>query len=153
MRREYCVRFEPSLAALGGALYMGLMLAEAYALYRLEWLSVVSAFGLTGLGSLLVSLWVVVRLCVKWLSFRDEPIRGPLEDHQGYGRWATPLQMLAACPLPIYHLALPILYGFEVSASVVKTDRVYDLTSTKKGRRQLWDRCDVQESDRVQVCK
>lgn len=119
MRRSCYARFEPSLAAWGSALYMALMLAGAYALYRLEWLSAAAAFGVMGISSLVVSLWLVARLRVEWPSFRDDGlIRGALEDHWKYGRWTAATQLLFWCPVNIYFLLLPVWSGLEASASL-----------------------------------
>ena len=119
MRRACYARRAPSLAASGGALYMALMLAGAYALYQLEWLSAGSAFGVMGISSLVVGLWLAVRLRVKLPSFRyDELTRESLINHWKYGRWTAAVQLLMACPLSIYYLLLPVWGGLEDSASL-----------------------------------
>jgi O-antigen/teichoic acid export membrane protein len=119
MRRASYARFEPSLATLGGALYMVLMLAGAYAWYQLEWLSAASALGLMGLSSLVVSLWLAVRLRIKQPPFRDDKLaREALEYHWRYGRWSTATLGLSWACGQIYYLFLPLWHGLEASASL-----------------------------------
>lgn len=119
LRRACYARFEPSLAASGGVLYMALMLTGAYALHRLEWLSAPSAFSVMGVSSLVVSLWLIVRLRVKLPSFREHELaREAFADHWRYGRFTAAVQVLLACPLSVYFLLLPALAGLEASASL-----------------------------------
>jgi O-antigen/teichoic acid export membrane protein len=100
-------------------LYMALMLAGAYTLYRFEWLSPATALGLMGFASLAVSLWLVIRLRVERPSLRDDSLaREALENHWKYGRWSVATQALTWAPGYIYYLILPFWGGLEASASL-----------------------------------
>ena len=120
MRRACYIRLEPHLAASGGALYMILLLAGAYALYLLEWLTAASALCVMGFSSLVVSLWLAVRLHVKRPpSFRRGKLPyNALIDHWRYGRWSVATQALTWAPGNIYFLLLPLWGGLEASASL-----------------------------------
>ncbi len=118
MRRACYARFEPHLAASGGVWYMALMLAGAYALYRLEWLSAASALSVMGISSLAVSLWLIARLHVERPRLRgDEIVRDSLETHWRYGRWSVAVQALGWVPGNVFYLLLPIWGGLEAVAS------------------------------------
>jgi O-antigen/teichoic acid export membrane protein len=118
MRRACYARLEPQLAASGGALYMILMLAGAYVLYRGEWLSAASAFGVMGLSSLVVSVWLLIRLRVKPSPLRrSELARDSLENHWQYGRWSVANEGLNWVPMNIYFVLLPIFGGLEAGAA------------------------------------
>jgi O-antigen/teichoic acid export membrane protein len=118
MRRACYVRFEPRLAASGGAWYMVLMLAGAFVLYWREWLSAASAMGVLGLSSLLVSLWLAVRLRVKWPALRGDGLtKDAIRDHWKYGRWSIGNQALNWVPMNVYYLILPIWGGLAAGAS------------------------------------
>jgi O-antigen/teichoic acid export membrane protein len=120
IRRACYIRLEPHLAASGGALYMVLMLAGAYALYLLEWLTAASALGVMGFSSLVVSLWLAVRLRIKRPPHfrRDKLPYAALVDHWRYGRWSVATQALTWAPGNIYFLLLPLWGGLEASASL-----------------------------------
>lgn len=120
MRRACYMHLEPHLAASGGALYMALMLAGAYALYLLEWLTTGSALGVMGFSSLVVSLWLAVRLHVKRPPpfRRDSLSRAALVDHWRYGRWSVAQEATTWAPGNIYFLLLPLWGGLEASASL-----------------------------------
>jgi O-antigen/teichoic acid export membrane protein len=118
MRRACYARFEPHLAASGGAWYMVLMLAGAYVLYWREWLSAASALGVMGVSSLAVSLWLAVRLRVKLPSlWGDDLTREAIRDHWRYGRWSVGNQALNWVPMNIYYLLLPVWGGLAAGAS------------------------------------
>jgi O-antigen/teichoic acid export membrane protein len=118
MRRACYARFEPHLAATGGAWYMALMLAGAWILYSREWLSASSALGVMAVSSLAVSLWLVVRLGVKWPSLRGGSLtRDAFLDHWRYGRWSVGNQALNWVPMNIFYLVLPFFGGLAAGAS------------------------------------
>ena len=119
MRRACYIRLQPSLAASGGALYMVLMMSGTYALYHFKWLSAASALGVMSLSSLVVSLWLVVRLRVKWPSLRGDWLpRKVWDDHLAYGRWSVRTQALIWVPQNSYYLLLPMWGGLEAGASL-----------------------------------
>ncbi len=119
MRRACYARFEPQLAASGGAFYMILMLAGAYILYRGEWLSAASAFGVMGISSLAVSIWLAVRLGVKRPPLRGSDLaRDSLEHHWKYGRWSIANETLNWVPMNAYYVILPLLGGLAAGASL-----------------------------------
>ena len=117
------MRFKPHLAASGGAVYLVLVLAGIYVSYQYDWLSVVMAFCLMGLASLIVSLWTAVRL--REVSLRrssgDSVTREVFGVHWGFARWAAPtnaLMMFAGWSGSIYFLLLPIWWGLDASAAL-----------------------------------
>lgn len=118
MRRACYARIEPHLAASGGVLYMALMLAGVYVLYRLEWLSAASALGVMGISSLAVSLWLMARLRVERPRLRaNKLVRDTLEDHWKWGRWSVATAALGWFPGNVFFLLLPVWGGLEATAS------------------------------------
>lgn len=118
MRRACYACSEPRLAASGGAWYMVLMLAGAWILFSREWLSASSALGVMAVSSLAVSLWLVVRLGVRWPSRSDGGlIRDAFLDHWRYGRWSVGNQALNWVPMNIFYLVLPFFGGLAAGAS------------------------------------
>jgi O-antigen/teichoic acid export membrane protein len=120
VRRACYARLEPRLAALGGALYMVLMVAGAFALYRGGWLSTSSALAVMGLSSLVVAMWFVKRLGVSYASARgrDGLGRDALRRHWDYGRWAVLTSALTWVPGNVYYVLLPAWGGLEAGASL-----------------------------------
>jgi O-antigen/teichoic acid export membrane protein len=118
MRRACYARFEPHLAASGGAWYMAIMLAGAWVLYSREWLSAASALGVMAISSLLVSLWLARRLRIKRPSLRAGDLaRDAFVDHWRYGRWSVGNQALNWVPMNIFYLILPMWGGLAAGAS------------------------------------
>lgn len=115
MRRACYALLEPRLAAWGSALYMALMIAGAYALYWIEWLSAASALGVMGFSSLVVSLWLIAYLRVTPPLLQGREV---LKDHWRYGRWSVATSALTWAPWNIYFLLLPIWGGLEAGASL-----------------------------------
>ena len=117
MRRACYARLEPHLAASGGALYMLIMLAGCFVLYWGGWLSAAAAFGLMGISSAVVSLWLARRLGVKRTPLgRGGLVREAFEDHWAYGRWSTANEALNWVPMNSYYLILPFLSGLAAGA-------------------------------------
>jgi O-antigen/teichoic acid export membrane protein len=118
MRRACYVRLEPHLAASGGAWYMALMLAGAFALYWVGWLSTTTALGVMGISSLVVSIWLMVCLRVERPPLHKGTLaRDALEHHWKYGRWSVANKALAWVPHNIFYILLPIWGGLAAGAS------------------------------------
>jgi O-antigen/teichoic acid export membrane protein len=118
MRRACYARFEPHLAASGGAWYMALMLTGAWVLYWREWLSAASELGVMAISSLVVSLWLARRLHVERPSLRAGSLaRDAFVDHWRYGRWSVGNQALNWVPMNVFYLILPIWGGLAAGAS------------------------------------
>lgn len=118
MRRACYVRVEPRLAASGGALYSVLMIFGACGLYWEGWLSAPSTLGVMAVSSLVVSLWLAVRLGIKLPRVRGGVmVREVLGSHLKYGRWSVANQVFNWVPLNIAFLILPIFGGLAAVAS------------------------------------
>ncbi len=118
MRRACYVSLEPRLAASGGAWYMVSMLAGTYTLYRFEWLSTATAFGVMAISSLATSLWLAARLPLKLPSLRGGGLtRESLMSHWEYGRWSVANRGMYWFPNNGYYLLLPLWGGLEAGGS------------------------------------
>lgn len=123
MRRACYVQHKPHLAALGGALYMAVVLLGIYVFHQRDWLSTPAAFFLMGLASLVVGIWFTVRLRIGHpRSIDSELTRDALKNHWSFGRWAALTNMLALITGTssggIYYLVLPIFGDLEAAAAL-----------------------------------
>lgn len=66
VRAACYVRFRPHWAAVGGALYLLLLTAGLYGIYRTHLLSPASGFAVMGLSSLVTGLWLLRLLEPQW---------------------------------------------------------------------------------------
>ena len=119
VRHSFYVQLQPHWAAVGGGLYLTLMLTSLYGLYRQTWLSPASALLLMGGGGLLVgSLGVVLLRSLCWDTDSEYPFREVLGDHWNYGKWLALSKILKWIPGQIYYMLLSIQIGLEESAAL-----------------------------------
>lgn len=119
VRRAFYVRFQPQWSALGGALYLVLMLAGMQGVYALNVLSPASTLVIMGLASLLVGLALTMVLRAQQES--PPPRLGwhtVLADHWRYGKWASITTASTWASREIYYPLLPVWAGLEGSAAV-----------------------------------
>lgn len=119
VRRAFYVRFQPQWSALGGVLYLALMLAGMQGLHWINCLSPASALATMGFVSLVVGLALTVRL----RSQRDAAAPWPashmvLGDHWRYGKWASVTTASTWVSREIYYPLLPAWAGLEGTAAV-----------------------------------
>lgn len=117
MRRACYGQFRPRLAAAGGGIYLVLMVAGAYFIYRFELLSPATALSVMALSSLLVAFWLARRLGMKLPAIFGELSKESLSRHWGYGRWSIANRMLNWVPVNIYYLIIPAIVGLAAGAS------------------------------------
>ena len=118
MRRACYARLEPRLAASGGAWYMVLMLVGTGVCYRFGWLSTSTALGVMGGSSLIVSLWLMVRLRVERPPLRKgDLVQDSLNSHWTYGRWSVANKALAWVPANLFFLLVPLWGGLAAGAN------------------------------------
>jgi O-antigen/teichoic acid export membrane protein len=119
MRRACYVRSEPHISASGGAIYMVLMLGGIYALYRMEWLSAASTFEVMGFSSVVVSLWLAVRLRLDPRAIKSSKlVREMFKDHRNFGSWGLGIKAFTWMPGNIFYLLLPLWGGLAAGASL-----------------------------------
>lgn len=119
LRRACYIHFNPQLAALGGALYMTLMLTGAYLLYQSENLSAHTAFMLMGFAGLLAGTLFFIWLRVRFPSLRSDNLpQESFRDHWSYGRWSVANRAVSWVTESSYLLFLPIFSGLEASAAM-----------------------------------
>jgi O-antigen/teichoic acid export membrane protein len=119
MRRACYALLKPHLAALGGALYMVLMLFGTYVLYERYWLSAAMAFGLMGFASLASGLLLTLHLRVDLPSLSSKGIvHEAFVNHWTYGRWAAITGVLIWVPQGACYLLLPVWESLEATAAL-----------------------------------
>jgi O-antigen/teichoic acid export membrane protein len=116
MRRTCYGQLNPRRAAMGGILYLVLMMTALAAMHRFTTLTVTLALTIIGFSSLVSGLW---------LGFRHVDLRPPAAlfrdvtvEHLRYGRWATATQLLGFIPVNIYYFLLPKLATVEQSGAL-----------------------------------
>lgn len=118
VRRACYAIFRPYLAALAGALYMALMLAGAYLLYRSDQVSPPLAFGLMGGSSLIAGALLLMRLGTGSPSGEAGLAREAFRDHLGYGRWSVATRGTTWITESSYLLLLPLWGGLGATAAI-----------------------------------
>jgi O-antigen/teichoic acid export membrane protein len=119
VRRAFYVPSLPQWAAVGGALYLGLMLAGMYGLYRQHWLSTASALSMMGIASLAVSLWLSTILRPHWyITGASPPLDTVYADHWDYGCWAIAVAAVTWVPWTLHYTLLAAWVGLEGSAAL-----------------------------------
>lgn len=119
LRRAFYVHFRPQWAAIGGALYLLLMVAGMYGLYLGQWLSSFSGLVIMGVASVMVGFWFTMLLRPQWRFAESNPtFRVVANDHWKYGKWSLSTTALMWIPGNIYTILLPLWAGLEGSAAL-----------------------------------
>jgi O-antigen/teichoic acid export membrane protein len=119
VRRAFYVRLQPAWAAAGGGLYMLTLLACIYALRDAGHLSPFTGFAAMGLGSVVVSLLLLIPLDPRGLVAQKEASASTVTaDHWRYGRWAIATAGVAWFPTNIYFVLLPAWVGLEQAGAL-----------------------------------
>lgn len=117
LRRTSHTKFLPKIAAIAGAGYLVFIATGSYLLYSLSWLSPFSAFILMGISSLLVSVWMLVRIAGSSVLQCSGPLnKNMLELHIRYARWSIPSSVLTWIPTNLFYVTLPIVGNSEMVA-------------------------------------
>ena len=111
----------PRIAALGGAVYIGMYLGGAYLLYKFEFLGLVSALLLMGLSAYIAGVLMI------YMTRNFEPTHHDnyqvetgriIQMHWKYGRWALIASGISWIPMNLYYIALPVARGLDSVASL-----------------------------------
>lgn len=114
LRRACYVRMEPQTAAIGGMIYLIVMLGGAFGLRHFELLGAVSGILLMAIASAAAAYWIVLRLHRAGSDSREAPAFNEAQrEHWIYGRWALVTGLLGWVPGNIYMLLLPHWHGEE----------------------------------------
>lgn len=120
-RRVAYVQAVPLSAAVGGALYLVLMVLGLGALYLAGFLSVVSALLVMALASFLASVGVLLP-SLRQTGYRvSETWRDIASRHWSFGRWTAATNLLAWVTGNVYYLVLPSIGGFQDSGALRAT--------------------------------
>jgi len=118
LRRAFYVHLQPQWAATGGGLYIGLMLAGMYGLYREHWLSSFTALMVMGVASIGVGFWLTSLLRPQWVMVGNPTPAMVAGDHWRYGRWSLGIAGLTWIPGNIYFVILPAWIGLDGIAAL-----------------------------------
>ena len=112
VRRAFYVRLQPGWAAAGGGLYLLILPACIYTLRALGHVSPVTGFMAMGLGSVVVSLLLLIPLNPCGLvAQKNGSASRVTSDHWRYGKWAMATAGVAWLPTNIYFVLLPAWVG------------------------------------------
>jgi O-antigen/teichoic acid export membrane protein len=119
-RRACAARLQPKLAAMGGAVYLLVVLAGSYALLRAGVLAPGSALVLMGVAGVISGAWILARLRSTGPATADlAPSRHEVyREHWHYGRWSLASSGLSWVPGNVYYLLLPAFAGLEAAGAV-----------------------------------
>lgn len=119
LRRACYVRLQASLAAAGGGIYLGAVIAGLALLGATATLSISTALGVMGAASLLAGGWLAFRLHVGFAPGAPREVRSDaLREHWTYGRWSMATLALSWIPANIYYFVLPAHRGLEASGGL-----------------------------------
>lgn len=117
VRRAFYVQSQFHWAAIGSALYLLVMVAGAYILYRREWLAPVSAFGVMGVAGLLGGLGLTAILQPQWQSTPGSLTAALVfTDHWEYGTWNALATVVYWASGQILVVLVPIILGLHAAA-------------------------------------
>lgn len=117
-RRACFARLQPHWAAAAGAVYLVLMLAGLFLLFHLGALSVLTALGVMGVASIVAGFWLIHRLeADQRIVSPNVTVRGVLDDHWGYGRWALATSAISWVPSNVLLVAMSGFTGLAGSAA------------------------------------
>jgi O-antigen/teichoic acid export membrane protein len=117
VRRAFYVQSRLHWAAIGSTLYLLVMVAGAYVLYRRQWLAPFSAFGVMGIAGLLGGLGLTVILQPQWRSVdSDLTIATVFADHWEYGSWNVLATAVYWASGQILVVLVPIVLGLHAAA-------------------------------------
>lgn len=118
LRRACYIRMEPKVAAVGGLVYLLVMVSGASVLRVLECLTPVTGVLMLAAASAPASAWIIWRLSRTGTEqVRDLSLREVMEAHWNYGRWSVATSALGWFPGNIYFLLLPWWHGSEATGA------------------------------------
>ncbi len=107
-RQPFFITGRPTLAAVGGLIYLVISLATMALLDHWSALSAVSALAAMAAGSVIAAMIVTVAfLEVKWRGAQELSRQAVVAEHWSYGRWAGVNKLLAWVPVNIFYVMLP----------------------------------------------
>jgi O-antigen/teichoic acid export membrane protein len=125
LRRALYARFQPQLAAAGGALYSILVTLGMYGLYRGRWLSSFWALAMMGVASGIVGLWFLALLRPQGrLPDGNPPPRMVLADHWRYGTWSVVASLMAWLSGNVQSFALAVATDLPTVGAMRALDTV-----------------------------
>jgi O-antigen/teichoic acid export membrane protein len=125
-RRSFYVELSPAPAAAGAFIYLTVVLAGLYVVYRHALLSSFSAFLLIGTGALVTGIVLMLRLRAKLSGSGPAPaLRETWSRHWRYGGWAFASCIAAWFPSYVYY---PLLSSFKGMAQSGQLKALMNLT-------------------------
>jgi O-antigen/teichoic acid export membrane protein len=119
VRQAFYVRLQPGWAAAGGGLYILFLPVCIYALRAVERLSPLTGFLGMGLGSLVVSMLLLIPHNPRRPGAHENPgVSMVASDHWRYGKWAMATAGLAWFPTNIYFALLPAWVGLQEAGAL-----------------------------------
>jgi O-antigen/teichoic acid export membrane protein len=118
-RRAFYIRVQPEWSAVGGALYLLLVLGLINVMRGGHRLSAVTAFLGMGAGAIVVSVFLLLRLGLSWKVPHGNPtVAMVTADHWRYGRWSLATAGVTWFPSNVYYALLPVWIGLEGSGAL-----------------------------------
>jgi O-antigen/teichoic acid export membrane protein len=108
------------LSAIGGFIYMLLIILGCFTLNLINCLTPFSSMLLMGFSSICVSIWILSSLFTLRGFFSPKKIdKEILSSHLSYGKWAVPSCALMWIPANIYYIILPF-FGYVQMTAILK---------------------------------
>jgi len=117
LRRAFYVRLNPGWSAVGGGVYLAILLAGILALRNAGRLSPATGFLAMAAASLITCLILFALLHPK-LATESSTMRAVATDHWRYGKWAAATAGPAWFSSNVYFLVLPAWFGLEAAGAL-----------------------------------
>jgi len=117
LRRAFYVRLNPGWSAVGGGVYLAILLASILALRSAGRLTPATGFLAMAAASLITCLILFALLRPK-LATESSTIRAVAADHWRYGKWAAATAGPVWFSSNIYFLVLPAWFGLEAAGAL-----------------------------------
>ena len=117
LRRAFYVRLNPGWSAVGGGVYLAILLAGILALRNAGRLSPATGFLAMAAASLITCLILFALLHPK-LATEASTMRAVATDHWRYGKWAAATAGPAWFSSNVYFLVLPAWFGLEAAGAL-----------------------------------
>jgi len=117
LRRAFYVRLNPGWSAVGGGVYLAILLAGILALRNAGRLSPATGFLAMAAASLITCLILFALLHPK-LAAESSTMRAVAADHWRYGRWAAATAAPSWFSSNVYFLVLPAWFGLEAAGAL-----------------------------------
>lgn len=118
LRRASYSQFHPQWAAIGGGIYLLLVIGLMCLLHNFHAISLTLGIAVMGIASIIASLVLIFIQKPKWGLYDKSMQLQIIQDHWYYGKWAGAKALFMWIPNNIYYSIMPVTMGIVESANL-----------------------------------